>query len=46
MRNIKKEYERTGQTWEQYNALDGLGQKNHPFTGWTALAAVAMSENY
>ncbi|KDN45932.1 glycoside hydrolase family 63 protein [Tilletiaria anomala UBC 951] len=44
--NVHKEYERTGWTWEQYNATTGHGQRAHPFTGWTATVALAMAEIY
>jgi mannosyl-oligosaccharide glucosidase len=46
VQNVKKEYVRTGYTWEQYNATTGQGQRGHPFTGWTSLVALAMGEVY
>ncbi|PWN54015.1 glycoside hydrolase [Violaceomyces palustris] len=46
VRNVQKEYERTGFTWEQYNPTDGRGQRSHPFTGWTSTVALIMAEMY
>jgi len=44
--NVFKEYERTGYAWEQYNALTGEGRRSHPFTGWTSLVTLIISEKY
>jgi len=44
--NMFKEWERTGYVWEQYAPADGLGHKAHPFTGWSALVLLIMSEMY
>lgn len=44
--NIFKEYKRTGYLWEQYNDVTGEGQGSRPFTGWTALVVLLMSETY
>lgn len=44
--NVWKEYERTGYTWEQYHPETGLGQRSHPFTGWTSMAAMILAELY
>ena len=44
--NMYKEYQRTGFVWEQYNDVTGLGQRSHPFVGWSALIVLIMTEDY
>ncbi|KAF8459900.1 glycoside hydrolase family 63 protein [Gautieria morchelliformis] len=44
--NVHNEYERTGYVWEQYDALSGEGRRSHPFTGWTSLVTLILSEKY
>jgi len=44
--NVFKEYERTGYVWEQYDATTGEGRRSHPFTGWTSLVTLILSEKY
>ncbi|CAK5279562.1 unnamed protein product, partial [Mycena citricolor] len=44
--NVFKEYELTGYVWEQYDATTGKGQRSHPFTGWTSLVTLILSETY
>ncbi|KAJ3320457.1 Processing alpha glucosidase I [Boothiomyces sp. JEL0866] len=44
--NVYDQYLKTGYVWEQYSCLDGVGQRSRPFTGWTSLVLLAMSEKY
>lgn len=44
--NIIKQYKRTGYVWEQYNDNTGEGSGCKPFTGWSALVVLIMSEQY
>ncbi|THH15032.1 hypothetical protein EW146_g5398 [Bondarzewia mesenterica] len=46
IKNVHKEYERTGYVWEQYDANTGEGRRSHPFTGWTSLVTMIISEKY
>lgn len=44
--NIIKQYNKTGYIWEQYNDSTGAGSGCRPFTGWSALVVLMMSEKY
>ncbi|KAL1489403.1 hypothetical protein ABEB36_014304 [Hypothenemus hampei] len=44
--NVVKQYWKTGYCWEQYNDKTGEGSGCRPFTGWTALIILLMSESY
>lgn len=46
IKNVYKEYKRTGFVWEQYNDKTGEGQGCRPFTGWSSLVVLLMAETY
>ncbi|KAA1099946.1 Processing alpha glucosidase I [Puccinia graminis f. sp. tritici] len=46
IKNVFKEWKRTGFTWEQYDPINGEGKRSKPFTGWTSLVAMIMAEEY
>lgn len=44
--NMYNQYKKTGYLWENYDDISGKGQGTHPFTGWSALVVLIMSEQY
>ena len=46
IKNIFSEYRRSGFIWEQYDDDAGHGKGSHPFTGWSSLVVLMMSEHF
>ncbi|KAI9245829.1 glycoside hydrolase [Phascolomyces articulosus] len=46
IKNVYKDYRKTGYVWEQYDDETGQGVRSHPFTGWTSLVLLIMAEQY
>ncbi|KAK3911299.1 Mannosyl-oligosaccharide glucosidase [Frankliniella fusca] len=46
IKNLYKEFVRTGFLWENYDDRTGEGKGCHPFNGWTALVTLIMAEIY
>lgn len=46
IKNVISQYKKTGYLWENYGDTNGNGKGCHPFTGWTSLTVLLMSEIY
>ncbi|XP_015894405.1 mannosyl-oligosaccharide glucosidase GCS1 isoform X2 [Ziziphus jujuba] len=46
IRNVVRNYNRTGFLWEQYDQKNGKGKGQRVFTGWTSLVLLIMAEAY
>eukprot|EP01133_Synstelium_polycarpum_P014239 gene14239-16801_t len=44
--NIYRVHRDTGFLWEQYHGIEGNGERNHPFTGWTSLVLLMLAEKF
>lgn len=44
VKNMFRQYQKTGYVWEQYVDPDGRGSHSHPFTGWSSLIVLIMSD--
>jgi mannosyl-oligosaccharide glucosidase len=45
--NLYKNWKKNGgDLYENYNAISGSGQGQHPFAGWTSLLVLIMAETY
>ena len=46
LKNMLRVCEKRGYVWEQYDDRTGEGKSSHPFTGWSSLIVLIMSELY
>ncbi|KAL6188201.1 hypothetical protein ACLB2K_039594 [Fragaria x ananassa] len=46
IRNVVRNYHKTGFFWEQYDQRNGKGKGARVFTGWTSLVLLIMAEAY
>ncbi|XP_068230220.1 mannosyl-oligosaccharide glucosidase [Palaemon carinicauda] len=46
VKNVLREYKRTGYLWEHYSDKNGRGEGCRPFTGWSALVVLIMGETF
>jgi hypothetical protein len=45
IKNMVKMWKKTGYIWEIFDPEDGHGRGNHPFTGWSSLITVLISNH-
>ena len=46
LRNMQRQFETSGHIWENYNSLNGYGQREAGFCGWSALITLILKEEY
>ncbi|OQR71857.1 mannosyl-oligosaccharide glucosidase-like [Tropilaelaps mercedesae] len=46
VRNVIRQFHKSGYFWENYKDETGGGSGSHPFTGWTALVVLLMDDQY
>lgn len=46
VKNVFRQYQRSGYIWEQYDDSTGEGKGCRPFTGWSGLVVLLMAEQY
>jgi len=44
--NMLKDFNDTGYIWEHYNWTTKNGEGNHPFTGWSTLITLIITEDW
>ena len=45
IRNMFDNFKQTGWLWEQYHPETGIGQRTHPFNGWSSLVTLIVAES-
>ena len=44
--NVKQVFESTGWLWEQYSEETGDGKRGHPFSGWSSLILLILTDKF